>query len=380
MSLFLRTLAALCLLMGSVADAQPRPVLTGADQLERAVALAPADLDPEALERAVAAVRHEARRGAFPGAALAVGRYGDTALERGVGQVTWSEGPVDPAHTRYDLASLTKVVATTTAVMLLVDDGRIALDAPVAEYVPEFTAGDATGAKARVTVRHLLTHTAGLPAGGRGSSLFHFLSTRLLRRPGERAQYSDLSMVVLWAAAERAAGEPLPALLERRVWAPLGMTATGFRPGAGCPACAPTGRGPLWRGVVHDPIARRLGGVAGNAGLFSTAHDLGRFAAMLTSGGLAPGTTARVLREETVRLFTRRQPGSGSRALGWDTRGGAVTHTGYTGTSLWIDPVRGTWAVLLTNRTYQPRTPRAQRLVIALRRTLSRWVERAAHA
>ena len=275
-------------------------------------------LDAGYLARAVAAVRDQARRGAFPGAALAVGRGPSFAVQQGVGRVVWDGEPVDPARTRYDLASLTKVVATTTAVMLLVEDGRLELDAPVRRYLPEFAEPDPTGERARVTVRHLLTHTAGLPAGGRGSSLFHFLSTRLRRRPGAAPQYSDLSMIVLWAAAERAAAEPLPALLARRVWQPLGMTATGFLPGAGCAECAPTGRGPRWRGVVHDPIARRLGGVAGNAGLFSTAHDLGRFAGMLAGLGVgegADGAPVRVLREATVREFARRQPGSGSRAI-----------------------------------------------------------------
>ncbi|MEW5929134.1 MAG: serine hydrolase domain-containing protein [Gemmatimonadota bacterium] len=331
--------------------------------------LMPATLDAGALRRAESAVRAQVARGAFPGAALAVGRGGRTVLERGIGRLAPGEAEVDPARTVYDLASLTKVVATTTAAMLLVEDGRLELDAPVSRYLPEFRGGS----KGRVTVRHLLAHTSGLPAGSGGRSLARVVATPLQSAPGTRVVYSDVNMVVLFAAVERAAGEPLPGLLRRRVWEPLGMASTGFSPGAGCRACAPTGRSRAFRGLVHDPIARRLGGVAGNAGLFSTAHDLGRFAAMLAGGGTLDGV--RVLKPETVREFTRRQPGARTRALGWDTRGPAFQHTGFTGTSLWVDPERGVWTVLLTNRTYASsrRNP-----LPALRRVVHRWVGSAA--
>lgn len=292
-------------------------------------------------------------------------------------QVGWGEGPVDPAATVYDLASLTKVVATTTAVMLLAEDGRLELDAPVGRYLPEFRGG----AKQRVTIRHLLTHTSGLPAGsGAGgktprAALARLIATPLRGTPGGRVVYSDVGFVVLWAAAERAAGEPLPELLEQRVWSPLGMRSTGFRSAEGCDLCAPTGGGRSFRGRVHDPIARRLGGVAGNAGLFSTARDLARFAAMMANGGELDGV--RVLRAETIHRFTTRQTGAGRRALGWDTsRGtGAFGHTGFTGTSIWIDSDRGTWTVLLCNRTYRPRAPNR---IGKLRRVVHDWVARAA--
>ena len=158
--------------------------------------------------------------------------------------------------------------------------------------------------------------------------------------------------------------------------------------GANCDRCAPTQLkrdGMPYRGTVHDPIARAMGGVAGNAGLFSTAHDLARFAAMLARGGELDGV--RVLRAETIHQFTQRQPGAGTRALGWDTpdRSGAGAaglhistrafgHTGFTGTSLWVDPDRGTWAVLLTNRTY---LPQASNRIQAVRRTLHDWVANA---
>ena len=262
----------------------------------------------------------------------------------------------------------------------------MALDDPVSRYLPEFSGG----AKRSVTVRHLLTHTSGLAAGMAVSGntpeerLRQVIRAPLRARPGQRVIYSDLGPVVLWAAAERAATEPLEALLRSRVFEPLGMASTRFRPPLPCSACAPTA--PTIRGRVHDPIASRLGGVTGNAGLFSTATDVGRFAAMLAGGGELGGV--RVLREETVREFIRRQPGADTRALGWDTRNPrgrgaagarssprAFGHTGFTGTSLWIDSERGTWTVLLTNRTYQPQ---GRNRIQALRRVVHDHVAEAA--
>jgi CubicO group peptidase (beta-lactamase class C family) len=205
------------------------------------------------------------------------------------------------------------------------------------------------------------------------------ISTALQRRPGQAVEYSDIGFIVLWAAAEAAHGAPLQELLQQRVFEPLGMYATSFRPGESCLRCAPTSEKPGYRGIVHDPIARRLGGIAGHAGLFSTAHDLSIFAAMLVNRG-AVGEV-RVLRSETIDLFTQRQPGAGTRALGWDTpapdgagAGGlqisraAFGHTGFTGTSLWVDPARGTWAILLSNRTYDERGPNRMQ---AIRRELN---------
>jgi len=322
------------------------------------------------LDRAVSAIEAEVRRGALPGAAFAAGRWDRTVVERGIGKVDRTVGSptVDPDHTLYDLASLTKVVATTTAVMLLWEDGVIDLDTPVREYLPRFSGGD----RDRVTIRHLLTHTSGLPAGIETGSLTRdevmtkIFNTSLRSRPGQKVEYSDLGFIVLWAAAENAYGAPLPAMLQQRVYGPLGMKFTSFLPGETCVRCAPTLDREGYQGIVHDPIARRLGGVAGHAGLFSTAHDLSRFAAMLASGGELDGV--RVLRGSTVALFTQRQPNAGVRALGWETpneggqgSGGLVIsrgsfgHTGFTGTSLWIDSDRGTWTVLLSNRTLRPR-------------------------
>jgi CubicO group peptidase (beta-lactamase class C family) len=342
---------------------------------------AAAGLSATALARASDAVRDEIARGSFPGASLAVGRWGRVVLEEGFGRTGAGEGAVDPDRTVYDLASLTKVVATTTAVMLLVEDGRMSLDDPVQAYLPEFLGPG----KERVTIRDLLTHTSGLPSGATipattpEDALLRVLRLPLVRSPGLRVEYSDVGFIVLHAAAERAAGEPLYRLLDRRVFEPLQMHATTWVMGEGCMRCAGTSRvhGPAYRGRVHDPAARRLGGLAGNAGLFSTVHDLARFAAMMANGGELEGV--RVLRASTVREFTRRQPGSGTRALGWDTPGAPGTgsagarvsersfgHTGFTGTSIWIDPERGTWVVLLANRTYDDAPNRMQ----ALRRSV----------
>lgn len=338
-----------------------------------------AGLDPDRLEAALSAVRYDVRMGRMPGAAIVVGRRGQVAEKRGFGVLAPGLGPVDPDGTIYDLASLTKVVATTSAVMLLVEDGKMEVDAPVSRYLPEFGGG----AKGNVTIRHLLTHTSGLPAGVAvprdepEEALRKLIATPLRRSPGREVVYSDVGPIVLFAAAERVAGEPLPALLERRVFRPLGMKDTGFHPPEPCVRCAPTTSS--IRGTVHDPTAQRLGGTAGNAGLFSTATDIGRFAAMMANDGVLEGV--RIFREETIREFTKAQPGARSRALGWERPGprrnvgssgslfsrDAYGHTGFTGTSIWIDPDRGTWVVLLSNRTYDPG---ARYNIQALRRTV----------
>lgn len=347
-----------------------------------------------ALIHAEEEVWNDLQRGAFPGAALAIGRGPRVVLEEGfgtMGRLPGEYGVVDPDQTVYDLASLTKVVGTTTAVMLLVEDGKMRLDEPVASYLPEFSGGG----RERVTIRHLLTHTSGLPEGidvpnglSPEQALRYVLATPLRSTPGMRVEYSDLSAVVLYAAAERAAGEPLYRLLDRRVFGPLKMRSTTYWPGEGCGRCAPTSKemGPAFRGHVHDPISRRMGGISGNAGLFSSVHDLARFAAMLANGGELDGV--RVLQPGTIRTFTQRQPGTGTRALGWDTPGRPGTsmfgnrasdrsfgHTGYTGTSIWIDPDLGTWVVLLTNRTYDTE---GNNRMQPLRRAVADWVVESA--
>ena len=311
----------------------------------------------EAIDRAV---RQGVEAGGFPGAAVVVGRRGAVVFAHGYGTLDWSDRtPVDPRQTIYDIASLTKVVATTAATMILVDRGRLRLDDLVGRYLPEYR----DDPKAKVTIRDLLTHRAGLPAGRDLSGARNaaearrvVLGTPLVRPPDSRAEYSDLGPVILGFVVERVTGASLDAFLRSAVYGPLGMRSTTFRPPASARArIAPTiSGGP--RGVVHDPSARALGGVAGDAGLFATAGDLAAYAQMMLNGGALRGH--RIVRDSTVALFTRRT--AGWRALGWDTCGGgggcghylgpaAYGHTGFTGTSIWIDPEREMFIIVLTN-------------------------------
>ncbi|HLQ59202.1 MAG TPA: serine hydrolase domain-containing protein, partial [Gemmatimonadales bacterium] len=279
--------------------------------------------------------------------------------------------PVTP-ETIYDLASLTKVIALTTECILLVDQGKLDLDAPVQRYLPEFRGP----MKDQVTIRHLLTHSAGLAADlplfdstrTREAALRMVDTSPLLSPPGTRFVYSDLSAIVLMQVVERITGRPFDQVLADDVFGPLGMTATRFVPPKSWDdRIAPTEVDTFFRhrlliGEVHDESAARLGGVSGNAGLFSNAPDLARFAAWLldTRAG-RPGP----LRADSglVHRFTTKQdipPGS-SRALGWDTPSelssagtkmgpNAFGHTGFTGTSIWFDPDRNVFIILLTNR------------------------------
>ena len=324
---------------------------------------------------------------AFPGAYAVVGNRDGVIAEYGVGQLDWAESPAPNEHTLWDLASLTKVVGMTTAAMQLVDQGRVELDAPVERYLPEWTGRG----KAAVTVRHLLTHSSGLPAwrplyrealdsdGARAL----VLATELDTVPGARMLYSDLGAILLGSLVERVGGEPLDALLARTVFVPLGMRDTGFRPSPTLAVrAAPTEYDP-WRqrhlrGEVHDENAAVLGGVSGHAGLFSTAHDLTRFARMLLGGGTLGGV--RIVDPTTLARFTRVQdPALSHRALGWETANGlnsgghrmsgsAYGHTGFTGTSLWIDPERDAFVLLLTNRVNRTRE---NRKIVAVRVALA---------
>lgn len=349
------------------------PVIRGA--AERAEI----DVSPAQLDSTLQIVVDEVKRGSFPGGGLAVGERGETLLEAGVGRMRWSRlsEPVDPNETLYDLASLTKVLGTTTAVMVLVEDGKLHLDDRVVQWLPEFTGGG----RDSVTIRQLLTHTSGLPAGEElhgdtpEERMHHLIATvDLIADPGEQVLYSDIGFIILAQVAEKAAGEPLPDLLRRRVWGPLGMTSTRYEPGAPCDACAPTLTADS-AGITNDPTARKLGKVVGNASLFSTVHDVGRYVAMLANGGVLDGV--RIFQPATIREFTTPQPGAGTRGLGFevfcregtvpDARGCgqpfAYGHTGYTGTSIWIGRDRGVWVVLLTNRVFQPRATNDIQLV-----------------
>ncbi|HKC46312.1 MAG TPA: serine hydrolase domain-containing protein [Gemmatimonadales bacterium] len=345
------------------------------------------------------------RAGAYPGAALAVGTADSVLFMRGYGHLTWSAASpaVDPERTLYDLASVTKVVATTAALMVLVDRGRVRLDAAVATYVPEFN-GAGTSA---ITVRQLLTHTSGLRAdltvdtirGARdAAALLGVVYAETPRIPvGSRVVYSDVNAVLLGEVVRRASGVPLDSFVAHEVFTPLGMTQTGFHPArAVLSRTAPTG---VWRGhpvagVVNDPTAAKLGGMSGNAGVFSTARDVARFAQFMLRRGVNAGG-ARIVRAATVDTFITRAAWFGgkseARALGWQavptgeevssagTRFGVHSfgHTGWTGTSLWVDPDRGVFVVLLTNRAYQPR---ARKPFTTLKRVRGRLADLAAEA
>jgi CubicO group peptidase (beta-lactamase class C family) len=358
-------------------DAAPAAVGMSADRLQ-------------VLDRVV---RRGITEGGYPGAALVVGRRGHTIWQRGYGTTAWAaDRAVSPDSTLYDLASLTKVVGTTSAVMALVDDGRLTLDAPVHRYVPAF----AGAGKAAVTVRHLLEHRSGLAAG---APLWVQRSPEAARRqalvaplraaPGRVEEYSDLGMIVLGAVVEAAAGEPLHVYLEHRVFGPLGMAHTTFRPAlaidgaARVARLAPTGSGATATGRVHDGNAAALGGVAGHAGLFSTAADLATFAQTLLDGGVGPNG-ARVFADSTVHAFLRRGTGATRRALGWETCGTdrddacgrllderAVMHTGFTGTYLVVDQARRAFAVLLANRVHAPRAAQPARVIRDVRADVS---------
>lgn len=304
--------------------------------------------------------------GGFPGAAVIIGRRDAIVWERGYGRLDYrSYAPVQAESTLYDVASLTKVVATTAAAMVLVDRGRLQLDDPVSQYLPEFARGD----KAKVTIRDLLTHRSGLPpgrslarAGGSVAGARQaVLSTALSEQPGERTIYSDLGADALGFVIERVSGEPLDEFVRRFVFAPLGMRSTMFRPPQSLKSRVAPTVSPASRGVVHDGNARALGGVAGHAGLFTTAGDLAVFARMMLDKGATGTGQLRIVRDSTVSLFTRRT--AGWRALGWDTCAGggscghylgstAFGHTGFTGTSIWIDPERELFVIVLTNWVY----------------------------
>ena len=325
------------------------------------------------------------RRGIYPGAALVIGRHDTVLYAKGYGRLTWrSTSPaVNADSTLWDVASLTKVVATTPALMLLVEQGKVVLDSPVVRYIPEFN----SPGTARITVRHLLTHTSGLratlplrEAPDSAAALRMVLTTVPVVPPGTRMVYSDLNAILLGEIVRRVTGLPLDAFVTRAFYAPLGLDQELlFRPAKRlAKRIAPTG---LWHGhpiagVVNDPSAGMLGGVSGNAGLFATAGGLTRFAQFMLDEGALPNHP-RILKKETVHQFTQiavpARRGASARTLGWEalptgeetSSAGALLglhsygHTGWTGTSLWIDPDRDLFVLLLTNRAFDPRVRRS---------------------
>jgi CubicO group peptidase (beta-lactamase class C family) len=275
-------------------------------------------------------------------------------------------------NTIFDAASLTKVVATTPTIMLLIERGKINLEAPVQTYLPEFT-GDG---KELVTVRELLTHTSGLPPDietktdwhGQTAAIQKACAEKLQSPPGSAFKYSDINFFLLGEIVQRVSRTPLEIFVQREIYAPLKMSDTSFLPKKKkLSRIAPTEvvDGKPWRGVVHDPTARKMGGVAGHAGLFTTASDLARYSRMLLNLGELDGV--RIFKTETVKLMTSVQTPpeiSAKRGLGWDIdspyagpRGdifpvGSYGHTGWTGGSLWLDPSSKTFVIFLSNRNH----------------------------
>ena len=325
------------------------------------------------MERAVA-------DGMIPGGVVLIGHNGSVVYRKAFGSRS-----LEPTHeamtvdTIFDLASLTKCIATTTSMMKLIQDGRVRLNDPVSMYLPEF----AQNGKQDITVRELMTHYSGLAPDldlkeqwqGRDTAFAMAMREKPANPPGSRFVYSDINFETLGFLVEKVSGLPLNEFAKRTVFEPLGMRDTGFLPEASLlPRIAPTqydDAGHMLRGVVHDPTARRMGGVAGHAGLFSTADDLSLYAQDLLSG-------FKVLSMSVVeKMSTPQQPANAPslRGLGWDidspfasNRGellpvGSFGHTGFTGTSLWIDPVTDTYVILLTNAVH----PRGGHSVVSLR-------------
>jgi CubicO group peptidase (beta-lactamase class C family) len=371
-------------------------------------------LDPAALQRLHAGVQAAIAQGQLPGAVVRLERL-DKNLEPGLQhEAAFGLKALEPAPepldatTVYDCASLTKVVVTAPVLARLMDGGAVAPQTRVRQLLPAFAGGEA------ITVGQLLTHTSGLPAGlpleedwrGPDAALALCCARQPTHAPGTFFRYSDVNFILLGALAERLAGRPLEALAQEWLLGPLGMADSGFRQEGSAGAApsgaqglpleriAPTewqdehgldpadrraaGRGAtpqMLRGVVHDPTARRMGGVAGHAGLFSTAADLARYARMVLGGGQLDGV--RVLSEAAVRRMTAvaTPPGMAERrSLGWDVdtpfsrargavyRVGSVGHTGFTGCALWIDPSMRAFHVLLSNRVH----PRSRESIVAL--------------
>lgn len=317
------------------------------------------------------AMNDAVKTGEIPGVVVLVGRGDETLYYRAVGSRRLVPDPLPMTReTIFDVASLTKPFATTLAVMTLVERGDVRLDYPVGRYLKEFRRKDLES----VTIRRLLTHTAGLvaiPTSGSVNGGFPKAATALAKLPldfppGQGFQYSDTGFLILGELVRRVSGQPLDRYLDKHVYKPLGLKDTMFNPPASLrDRIAPTEfhNGRLMIGEVHDPRARAVGGVAGHAGLFSTASDLARLCRMLLAEGALDGQ--RVMQPTTVKLmWTRSAEGNGSRALGWDISSTfsrtasiffppeAVGHLGFTGTSVWLDPTTRSYLIVLTNRVH----------------------------
>jgi uncharacterized protein YbbC (DUF1343 family) len=362
--------------------APARPPLAGRDEPVSAADPERAGVDLRKLDAIEPLVQQAIAENKLPGAVVLIGRGDRVLYQKAIGRRALVPA-LEPmtADTIFDLASLTKVVATTTSIMILVERGQIRLNDRVATFIPGFE----RYGKAGITIRHLLTHTSGLRPdvdlgemwAGADTAIGLAMEEVPTSPPGRQFVYSDINFFLLGDIVRRVSGQPLDVFARREIFEPLGMKDTMFLPPESLrPRIAPTescmplawpcdghGTGML-RGVVHDPTARRMGGVAGHAGLFSTAADLSIFCRMLLDGGEYRGT--RVLSPLAVEKMTSavKEGDSNVRGLGWDidstyssNRGellpiGSFGHTGFTGTSLWIDPATGMFVVFLSNRVH----------------------------
>ncbi len=356
-------------------------------------ALVPAPAAAQSVAQVDDAVRAGIERGIYPGAVVIIGRRDSLLYARGYGHFTWDPRSAVPTpdSTLWDIASITKIVSTMSSAMKLVDEGKLDLDAPVGKYLPRFSGG----LKKQVTVRMLLDHTSGLKAyipiyqkaRGKAKAVSILYAQPLLRPPGDSAVYSDLNALLLGLVVEKVAATTIDQFAKREVFTPLGMSQTMFKPSRKLrPRIAPSG---IWRkqpvaGEVNDQNAVAFGGVAGHAGVFSTAADLARYAQVWLRGGIGPD--GRWVKFGTMARFLSRGTNAGSRLLGWDTREripnelslfGDLTsdatygHTGFTGTLLWVDPPRDLFLVFLTNRAFDPRIPESVKELKSVRAAVS---------
>ena len=320
---------------------------------------------------------------AWPGNVLLAAREGQVFYHDASGFHTYSKRRRMSPSDIFDLASISKAVSTTSAVMLLVEQNKISLDTQIKKIIPQFSQkkDDSSSAREKITVKHLLTHTAGFPAFKQyylmdieaEDILADICNTELVYDPGTKTIYSDLGLILLGAVIESVAGMPLDTFVAKHLFEPLGMSTSFYNPPDDkrkriVPTEIVSGyRSGLIHGEVHDENAHKLGGVAGHAGLFSTASELARFAQMMLNNGQYG--KKRIFKEKTVRQFTQRAmvDTSSSRCLGWDSPSGNASggvyqsgnsygHTGYTGTSLWIDPDHDLFVILLTNAVHPDRS------------------------
>ncbi len=313
---------------------------------------------------------------AFPGAQVLVWKDGKTIYEKAYENYTYTpESQKVSLSTIYDMASLSKVIATTTATMICYDRGLFSLDDKVTKYIPQF----AVNGKENVTIKNLLLHNSGLPAWKNFYSsgftyddvINEIYSSSLEFETGSETLYSDLGIITLGKIIEKVTGKSLDVFCNDEIFVPLGMNSTFYIPSDSIKKyCAPTEIDDYWRnrilqGEVHDETSAMLNGVAGHAGLFSTANDISKLMAVLMNRGKLE--QIQFIKQSTVELFTKRFSNESTRALGWDTKSDSGSsagdyfsknsfgHTGYTGTSIWADPERNLFVVFLTNRVYPTR-------------------------